>query len=100
MKKPVRVYPARIQDKFLLSRLLEQYLNLLETSPLQVRMRALAYDARIPECIFKRMINLQYDPADAANIEADDYHILFANIMFRYPTIKIWRGDQGIFFEI
>ncbi len=100
MKKPVRIYPSRIQDKLLLSRLLEQYLQLLETSPLQVRLKALAYDACIPECIFKRMMDLQYNPTDAPNIEASDYHILFANIMFRYPTVKIWKGKQGIFFEI
>lgn len=100
MKRPVRIYPVRIQDKLVLSRLLEQYLNLLENSPLQVRLKALAYDACIPECIFRRMINLQYDPADAPNIEVSDYHIIFANIMFRFPTIKIWKGDQGIFFEI
>lgn len=96
-----RIYPRRIQDKFFLSQLLEQYLAALEASPMQVTLRALAYNSQIPESIFHRLVNLQHDPRDAPNINAEDYHILFSNIMFRYPTVKIWLQDDGVvFFEM
>ena len=96
-----RIYPRQIQDKFYLSRLLEKYLITLEESPMQVKLRALAYDSRIPESIFRRLMNLHRDPSDAPNINAEDFHILFSNIMFRYPTVKMWLQDDGeIFFEM
>ena len=96
-----RIYPRRIQDKYYLSRLLELYLTTLEKSPMQVTLRALAYNSQIPESIFRRLMNLHRDPADAPNINAEDYHILFSNIMFRYPTVKMWLQDDGeVFFEM
>ncbi len=96
-----RIYPRQIKDKFYLSRLLEQYLTTLEESPMQVRLRALAYNSGIPESIFRRLMNLHNNPEDAPNINAEDYHILFSNIMFRYPTVKMWLQDDGeVFFEM
>lgn len=96
-----RIYPRRIQDKFYLSRLLEKYLSTLNESPMQVTLRSLAYNSQIPEPIFRRLMNLHHDPADASNINAEDYHILFSNIMFRYPTVKMWLQDDGeVFFEM
>ena len=100
-KKLKRIYPARIQDKFYLSRLLDLLLRTLETCPLQVHLRALSYDAQIPESIFKRLQNLYRQPEDSPNITAQDYHILFSNILFRYPTIRLYEQDDGsIFFEM
>lgn len=96
-----RIYPRQIQDIFYLSRLLEKYLTTLEESPMQVKLRALAYNSQIPESIFQRLMNLHRDPSDAPNINAEDYHILFSNIMFRYPTVKMWLQDDGeVFFEM
>ena len=96
-----RLYPRRIHDKFFLSRLLEQYLQVLANSPLQVPLRALAFNSQIPESVFRRLMDLHRNPADAANIDARDYHILFSNIMFRYPTVKMWLQDDGeVFFEM
>lgn len=96
-----RLYPRQIKDKFYLSRLLEKYLITLEESPMQVRLRALAYNSKIPESIFRRLMNLHNNPEDAPNINAEDYHILFSNIMFRYPTVKMWLQDDGeVFFEM
>lgn len=96
-----RIYPRQIQDKFYLSQLLEKYLAALEGSPMQVKLRALAYNSKIPESIFRRLMNLHRNPEDAPNINAQDFHILFSNIMFRYPTVKIWLQDDGdIFFEM
>ena len=96
-----RIYPRQIKDKFYLSRLLGQYLTTLEESPMQVRLRALAYNSQIPESIFRRLMNLHNNPEDAPNINAEDYHILFSNIMFRYPTVKMWLQDDGeVFFEM
>lgn len=96
-----RLYPRQIQDKFFLSRLLEQYLAVLAESPLEVKLKALAYDTRIPESIFRRLMDLHRTPSDAVNINANDFHILFSNIMFRYPTVKMWLQDDGeVFFEM
>jgi hypothetical protein len=80
---------------------LEQFVLALETSPFQLRLSALAYDARIPETIFQRLIHLRQNPEDAANIQAEDFHIVLSNILFRYPTVKIWQEEHGaIFIEI
>lgn len=96
-----RLYPRRIHDKFYLSRLLERYLDVLANSPLQVSLRALAYNSQIPESIFRRLANLHRNPADAANIEVHDYHVVFSNVLFRYPTVKMWLLDDGeVFFEL
>ncbi|MBK9338403.1 MAG: hypothetical protein IPM98_18410 [Lewinellaceae bacterium] len=96
-----RIYPARIQDKFYLSRLLNQLLETLETCPLQVHLKVLSYDAQIPECIFRRLQTLHSNPDDAANINAEDYHILFANILFRYPTVHLYElPDGSVFFKM
>jgi hypothetical protein len=96
-----RVFPRSISDKFQLSIILEQYLNVLRESPLQVYLSALAYETRIPEQVFQRLLNLRTDPMDAQNIHAEDFHILFSNLQIRYPTLKIWELENGeVFIEI
>lgn len=96
-----RIYPARIQDKFYLSRLLDQLLQILEACPLQVRLKALSYDAQIPENIIRRLQMLHLNPNDADNITAKDYHIVFANILFRYPTVQLYElPDGAVFFKM
>jgi hypothetical protein len=96
-----RIYPRHIRDKFYLSRLLELYLKALAESPLAVTLRALSYDAAIPETIINRLQHLHCNPADSPNIDPEDYHILFANLMFRYPTVKLWETDQHqVFIEM
>lgn len=96
-----RIYPRQIQDKFYLSWLLDRYLTVLQTSPLQVKIRALSWDAQIPENIFYRLMRLHQDRGDGVHINVEDFHILFSNIMFRFPTVKIWRQDDGeVFFEM
>ena len=96
-----RIYPARIHDKMYLSALLDLLLNTLAESPLQVALRALSYDTGIPESIFRRLQQLHQRPEDAPNITPEDYHILFANILFRFPTVRLYETDDGgIFFEM
>ncbi len=96
-----RLYPHHIQDKFYLSYLLEQYLIALETSPMQVRLSDLAYDSRISASIFQRLMSLQRNPEDAVHIQVEDFRIVFANILFRYPTVKIWQQRNGeVFIEL
>lgn len=68
---------------------------------MQVRLKALSYDTQIPESIFLRLKNLHRQPEDASNITAQDYHILFANILFRYPTVRLYApGDGTVFFKM
>jgi Mn-dependent DtxR family transcriptional regulator len=96
-----RLYPKKIQDKVFLSRLLEAYLLALEQSPLQVSVGALSFDSRIPESVFRRLVRLYRHPDEAPEVCAHDFHILFANIMFRYPTVRIWQDASGaIIFEM
>lgn len=96
-----RLRPHQIQDKFYLSRLLELYITTVQESPLELRLKGLAYDTQIPEAIFHRLMNLYRNPEDAPNINAEDYHILFANIMFRFPTVKMWLAESGeVVFEM
>ena len=84
-----------------MSHLLEKYLSMLKESPMRVTLQSLAYNSQIPESIFRRLMNLHHDPADASNISAEDYHILFSNIMFRFPTVKMWLADDGaVIFEM
>ena len=95
-----RVYPGRIRDKFELSMLLQQYLDALFNAPLETNMRSLCHDTRIPESVIKRLLELKNYPEDSNNILAEDYHVVFSNIMFRYPTLKIWQTKTGeLFFE-
>ena len=96
-----RLRPHQIKDKFYLSRLLELYITTLQESPLELRLKGLAYDTGIQESIFHRLMNLYRCPEYASNINAEDYHILFANIMFRFPTVKMWLMDDGeVVFEM
>jgi hypothetical protein len=96
-----RIRPRQISDKFYLSRLLELYITTLQKSPLELRLKALAYDSMIPESIFHRLMNLHRDPTDAPNINAEDFHIVFSNIMFRFPTVKMWCTKNGeVHFEM
>lgn len=84
-----------------LSRLLDQLLSALEESPLQVHLKALSYDAQIPEPIFHRLKNLHGQPDDAPNITAEDFHILFSNILFRYPTVRMYQlPGQYVFIKM
>ena len=96
-----RIYPRRFYNTLYLSRLLDLYLAHLATSPLQVHLRGLSYDTQIPESIFRRLMDLHRQPEDAPNLKAEDFHVLFSNVMCRYPTVKIWETEAGdIFFEM
>ncbi|MFN0033689.1 MAG: hypothetical protein ACKVUS_01395 [Saprospiraceae bacterium] len=96
-----RLHPRDIKDKFYLSRLLELYITTVQESPLELRLKAIAYDSQIPEYIFHRLMNLYRNPEDAPNINPEDFYILFANIMFSFPTVKMWLTNDGeVFFEM
>lgn len=96
-----RLRPHQIQDKNYLSRLLELYITTLQESPLELRLKGLAYDTRIPEPIFRRLMGLYRNPEDAVHVNAEDFHIVFSNIMFRFPTVKMWLTDHGeVLFEL
>ena len=96
-----RLYPRQLTDKMELSRLLERYLDSLHHSPLEVKLRALAYDSGIPEAILLRLQNLHHNPADAPNIRVEDYYTVFSNLLFRYPTVRFWvMPDNTIYIEM
>lgn len=96
-----RIIPARIRDTVYLSRLLGAYLHALESSPIQVYTKALSYDTRIPEHILKLLTELHFRPEQWPEVRPEDFHIVFSNIMFRYPTVKIWETESGeLFFEM
>lgn len=90
-----------IQDTLRLSWIFDQLMLTLEASPMAVKSRALAYDTQIEERIFFRLRNLHRNPSDAPNIEPNDYRVVFSNVLFRYPTVRMWQMDNGgIYFEM
>ena len=96
-----KIHPRQIQDKMYLSRLLDQLLHALEESPMQVRVKALSFDSGISEAIFERLRTLHRHPEDARNIHAQDFHIVFSNVLFRYPTVKLYeQADGEVFFSM
>lgn len=96
-----RVYPHSICDVAELSRLLDLLLHTLQHSPLQTSLKALSYDTAIPESIFRRLAGLHRLQKNDPEVKPQDFHILFANILFRFPTLRIFRnGDGSIFFII
>ncbi len=96
-----RIHPSRIKDKFYLSALLEQYLRVLAESPLQMPLHALSHDTGIPEVVFARLTDLHKDRADAANISVADFYVVFANVMFRFPTVRMYAMQNGaLHFEL
>jgi len=98
--KATRIYPRRISDKFALSRLLEQYLAVLAEPPLSADLHKLSYEVQIPEAILLRLAALHRHPEDAPNLTAQDFHIVFSNIMIRFTALKIWQLEDGeVFFE-
>jgi hypothetical protein len=96
-----RVYPHSIRDVMELSKLLDLLLHTLEHSPLQTSLKALSYDTAIPESIFRRLAALHRLQKSDPEVKAQDFHILFANILFRFPTLRIFRNKDGsIFFKL
>lgn len=96
-KPPRRFNPHQITDKNQLASLLNDYLVALENSPMRVHQQSLAWELQLPETVLTRLRN----PDDTPEITAEDYHILFSNIMFRFPTVKMWQAANGeIFFEM
>lgn len=46
-------------------------------------------------------MGLYRNPEDAVHINAEDFHIVFSNIMFRFPTVKMWLTEHGeVLFEL
>ena len=95
-----RLYPRAIQDKELLSAMLDKYLCAFEDI-LHVNISDLSYCTRIPEKVILRLRNLRNCPEDAENLVPEDFHTVFSNITIRYPTLKIWQQSSGeIFIEM
>lgn len=93
-----QVLPGKIQDKAVLCRLLNRYLEALETSPLGVRLHTLSHDTQIPEAVFQRLLAANAQADNDEEITTADYHILFSNLMFRFPTVRIWEDRAGEWF--
>lgn len=101
MKKAKRINPKEIKDLIVLSQLLRRYLDALQAPPFNIPLSTLSVDARIDQSIFQRLLLIEQNPEDAQNIRPEDYHILFSNITFLHPTLKMWRDSDGsIFFEM
>ena len=92
------MYPRAFQDKILLSKALEMYLSALESAPLHARVEELAFDTRIPAEIFRRLAQVHRHPEDQVHVQACDFHVLFSNLMFRYPTLRLWLLRNGEIF--
>lgn len=90
-----RLVPKNIKNPVFLSRLLEFYLYSLEQSSYHVTLKNLAWDTGIPEKILTRMLHYYRTPSDHNDISPADFHIVFANIMIQYPTVRLWWDTDG-----
>lgn len=96
-----RIYPHRLHDCARLSALLGCYLDVLADSPLHVNLTRISVDTDIPVAVLQRLRDCrQQVPSQDSEVTATDFHILFANLLFRYPTVKIWEENQDFIFEV
>ncbi len=90
-----------IDDVKMLSYLLERYLNVLQEAPFHISLKTLAHDTHIKESIFKQLVQIQYLKDEKTEVRPEDFHIVFSNISYLHPTLKMWKDPDGaIFFEI
>jgi hypothetical protein len=83
-----RIHPHALHDVGELSALLDQLLKIL------------SYDTGIPESIFRRLTAVHRHGQPDPEVSAQDYHILFANILFRFPTLRMFKTSDGkVFFK-
>lgn len=95
-----RILPGRVRDTLYLSKLLGLYLNILHEAPIKASLRMISHDTRIPEHILELLAQAHLHADQLKGIAPEDFHIVFSNIMFRYPTVKIWETKEGeLFFE-
>lgn len=95
-----RILPGRIRDTLYLSKLLAQYLNVLQQAPIQASLRMISHDTRIPEHILELLAYAHLHSEQIKDMTPQDFHVVMSNIMFRYPTVKIWETKDGaLFFE-
>jgi hypothetical protein len=98
---PRRVKIRDIRDTRLLSQLLERYLAILHGAPFHISLKSLAHDTHISESIFHQLIQFQHIKHSETEINPEDFHIVFSNISFLHPTLKMWENPDGtIFFEM
>jgi len=90
-----RVYPARCRDIRQLSSLLDTVLRRLEDEPLRLSRRALGYNTGIPEIVWTKLCAVHQCPETATGVSREDFQVAFANLLFRYPTLKLWMEDDG-----
>lgn len=90
-----RIYPARCRDIRHLSSLLDTVLRQLEGEPVRLSRRALGYNTGIPEVVWARLCAVHQYPEMATGVSREDFQIAFANLLFRYPTLKLWIEDNG-----
>jgi hypothetical protein len=90
-----RLRPEQIRDALFLSAILEHCLLTLENAPMKATLRTLSYDTGIPAPIILRLAQLHQHPDDLPNIQPEDYHFLFANLQFRFPTLCLYETDDG-----
>ncbi len=93
-----RFHPTRCRDAHRLSMTLDRVLSRLEDDPVGLTCRALGYDTGIPESVWTRLREAHRRPDMAAGVTETDFHIAFANLLFRYPTIKLWTTPEGTVF--
>lgn len=96
-----RIYPAKLKDATALSKLLDTVLSALEKSPLHVNTHHLGAELHLQTEIIDLLRIYHQRPGSYPQIKANDFRILFANILFRFPTVKIWKDPKGrVFLEI
>jgi hypothetical protein len=93
-----RINFHHIKDTLQLSSILDQILLVLVDSDLKVTPKSLSYDTEINELTFDILRNLKNTPDWFDKFSANDFHAVLSSILFRYPTLKIWKDANGDFF--
>lgn len=96
-----RFYPVHCQEVRVLSELLERYLQFLADSPLQCSLSQLSQQAGVAAATLQALSQMHRTVHLPDDLTPKDFHLVFAHLMFRYPTVKMYRAepDGHIFFE-
>lgn len=79
---------------------MNEYLLVLANSPLQISLKTIAKESRIPDAVLQRLAEWHIHGDRDTDVVYSDFHIVFANLLFRYPTVRIWETGEEVFFEL
>lgn len=93
-----RILLRQISDICILSALLNEILSTMAASPMNIHISRIAFEIKMPAPVLKTLSSLHLEPGSTGDICAGDFYTSIANILCRYPTIRIWQMNDGTWF--